>query len=302
MDRSTIQELERLVSRLSNDLAENFFQTIQVLSTMINFTERFYEGAHFRFVSEKSAELARLLGLNSEQVFEIKIAGLLHDIGKVGFIDSALHRFPHEMRPNEYKQYALHPELGREILKSHNGFSKIADIVYQHHEKLDGSGFPNNLKGNNIHPGALIIGVVDYYHNAVFKTKRDRNDGVDARIVNTQSYLGSSKDKHASTLSFLQSKKGILYDKKVVDSFIAVVEMDRKKMGGKIVQRVPVNQIKPGMVFVESYYTSFGLLIAASGAEATADHVKALVRFAETGEIPHKVLVLADPEPENNKK
>jgi putative nucleotidyltransferase with HDIG domain len=296
MDNSKVGELERLVNRLSTDLAENFFQTIQTLSTIINFTERFYEGSHSRFVSEKSSELARLLGLNNEQVFEIKMAGLLHDIGKVGFYDSNLFKYPHEMRPQEFKQYSLHPELGREILKSHNGFSKIADIVFQHHERLDGSGFPNNLKGNNIHPGALIIGVVDYYHNAVYKNKRDRADMEKERVINTQSYLSNTKDKHSSTLAYLQQKKGILFDKKVVDSFIAVVEMDRRKLGGKIVQRIPVNQIKTGMVFVESYYTSFGLLIAASGAEATADHVKALVRFAETGEIPHKVLVLSDPE------
>lgn len=301
MEPTKVSELERMVSRLSNDLAENFFQTIQVLSTIINFTERFYEGSHSRFVSEKSADLARLLGLNSEQVFEIKMAGLLHDIGKVGFIDSSLYKFPHEMRPNEYKQYALHPELGREILKAHNGFTKIAEIVHQHHEKLDGSGFPQNLKGNQIHPGALIISVVDYYHNGVYKNKRETSDGSDNRITNTQSYLGNTNNKHSSVIGYLMQKKGILFDKKVVESFVAVVEMDRRKLGGKTVLRVPVNQIKQGMVFVESYHTSFGLLIAASGAEATPDHVKALVRFAEAGEIPHKVLVLADPEEEKKK-
>lgn len=291
-----IHELERLVNRLSSDLAENFFQTLQILSSIVGFTERFYDGSHAKYVSEKSAELARILGLGKEDVFQIKVAGLLHDIGKVGFYDSALYKFQNEMRPNEFKQYSLHPEIGRQILKNHHGFDNITEIVYQHHEKLDGSGFPQGLKGNQIHPGAAIIAVVDYYHNAVYKTKREREDIQNDKVINTQSYLNNTKEKYSSAMSFLQQKKGILFDRKVVEAFMAIAEMDRKKVSGKIVQRLPVNLIRPGMMFVENYYTSYGLLIASRGEAVNKEMLGALVRFAENGEIPHKILVLVDAE------
>lgn len=289
-----INELERLVGRLSNDLAENFFQTLQILSSIVGFTERFYDGSHAKYVSEKSAELARILGLGKEDVFQIKVAGLLHDIGKVGFYDSALYKYPNEMRPNEFKQYSLHPEIGRQILSNHHGFDNIAEIIFQHHERIDGSGFPLGLKGNQVHPGAAIIGVVDYYHNAVYKIKRDREDIQDSKVINTQAFLNTTKEKYSSAMSFLQQKKGILYDRKVVDAFMAIAEMDRSKVNGKIVQRISVNLIRPGMMFVENYYTSFGLLIASKGETVNKEMLSALIRFAENGEIPHKILVLAD--------
>lgn len=95
-------------------------------------------------------------------------------------------------------------------------------------------------------------------------------------------------------MSFLQQKKGILYDRKVVDAFMAIAEMDRSKVNGKIVQRLPVNLVRPGMMFVENYYTSYGLLIASKGESVNKEMLGALVRFAENGEIPHKILVLAD--------
>jgi len=289
-----VNELERLVGRLSNDLAENFFQTLQVLSSIVGFTERFYDGSHAKYVSEKSSELARILGLGKEDVFQIKVAGLLHDIGKVGFYDSALYKYPNEMRPNEFKQYSLHPEIGRQILSNHHGFDNISEIIFQHHEKIDGSGFPMGLKGNQVHPGAAIIGVVDYYHNAVYKIKRDREDIQDSKVINTQAFLNNTKEKYSSAMSFLQQKKGILYDRKVVDAFMAIAEMDRSKVNGKIVQRLPVNLVRPGMMFVENYYTSYGLLIASKGESVNKEMLGALVRFAENGEIPHKILVLAD--------
>lgn len=289
-----VNELERLVGRLSNDLAENFFQTLQVLSSIVGFTERFYDGSHAKYVSEKSAELARILGLGKEDVFQIKVAGLLHDIGKVGFYDSALYKYPNEMRPNEFKQYSLHPEIARQILSNHHGFDNISEIIFQHHERIDGSGFPMGLKGNQVHPGAAIIGVVDYYHNAVYKTKRDREDIQDSKVINTQAFLNNTKEKYSSAMSFLQQKKGILYDRKVVDAFMAIAEMDRSKVNGKIVQRLPVNLIRPGMLFVENYYTSYGLLIASKGEAVNKEMLGALVRFAENGEIPHKILVLVD--------
>ncbi len=289
-----VNELERLVGRLSNDLAENFFQTLQVLSSIVGFTERFYDGSHAKYVSEKSSELARILGLGKEDVFQIKVAGLLHDIGKVGFYDSALYKYPNEMRPNEFKQYSLHPEIGRQILSNHHGFDNISEIIFQHHERIDGSGFPMGLKGNQVHPGAAIIGVVDYYHNAVYKIKRDREDIQDSKVINTQAFLNNTKEKYSSAMSFLQQKKGILYDRKVVDAFMAIAEMDRSKVNGKIVQRLPVNLVRPGMMFVENYYTSYGLLIASKGESVNKEMLGALVRFAENGEIPHKILVLAD--------
>ena len=132
-----IYELEKIVDSVSNDLAEQFFQSVELLSSVITFTERNYEGNHSRFVSERSEALAKLLGINNPLRYQIKVAGLLHGLGKVSFKDSSLHKFPHEMTKSEYKQYILYPVIGVEILKNHRSFQIISDIVLQHQERLD---------------------------------------------------------------------------------------------------------------------------------------------------------------------
>jgi len=267
-----------------------------MLGQIASMSERNYQGSHSRWVSDKSAELARLLGMKKEFIFQVKVAALLHDIGKIAFKDSALFKHPSEMNKGEYKQYTYHPEIAVEMLKGHSGLSQISELILQHHERLDGSGFPRHMKGKDIHPGALIIGVVDTYHNYVFKSSRgDRySDHKQVVYTNSSQILNMTKDRHKAAISYLVSKKGVLFDKKVVDVFITLIEFDRKDIDGKTVLRIPVNTVEEGMVFAEDYYTSHGLLIASRSEIITPEMRKALVRFAENGDIPHKILVLAE--------
>jgi len=288
-----IYELEKIVDSVSNDLAEQFFQSVELLSSVITFTERNYEGNHSRFVSERSEALAKLLGINNPLRYQIKVAGLLHGLGKVSFKDSSLHKFPHEMTKSEYQQYILYPVIGVEILKNHRSFQIISDIVLQHQERLDGSGFPKGMKGNEIHPGARIIAVVDTYHNLVYKNPRASSNDKSTTYTNTQSLLNASKDRHSSALKYLEQKRGNLFDPRVVDAFIVMIDHERSDLSDKQILRVPVNKILPGMIFAQDFHTSYGLLIASRGERVTDDMLKPLIRFAENEEIPHKLLMLA---------
>lgn len=286
-----IGQLENTIDELGDMLAKNFFQTTQVLASMLSFTERYYEGSHSRFVAEKSAYLARELEFSEENVMETRIAGLLHDIGKVGFSDSTLYKYPSEMTPSEFKQYTLHPKVGQMLLQPHEAFQNIGDIVLQTHEKLDGSGFPRHLTKEEINPAAKIIIVVDYFHNAVYK--RVRKEGSNINIYTTSSqFLEMTKDRYNSAMNFIHKKSGILFEKRVVDIFTGMMELERKDLGLKSVMRVPVNKVEPGMVFAEDYFTAYGMLIAAKGENMTKDMKRSLVRFAENGDIPYNILVI----------
>lgn len=289
-----IYELEKQNDSLSNDLARAFYETIELMVSVISFTERNYEGNHSRFVSEKSESLAKLLGLKDNLRFQIKVAGLFHALGKISFQDSSLHKFPHEMTKAEFNQYSLYPRIGVEILKNYKGFHPILQIIEQHTERIDGSGFPNNVKDDDIHPGAKIIAVVDTYHNLVYKKSREHNR-TDKQTVytNTQAMLNASKDKHTGALKFLEQKRGSYFDPRVVDAFIVMIEHERSDLSGMQILRVPVNKIKPGMIFAQDYHTSYGLLIASRGEKVNEDMLRPLVRFAENDEMPHKVLMLA---------
>lgn len=283
-----------IINQLSDELANSFFQTIKLLSNITNLTERFYEGSHSRFTAEKCRLVAEALGMQDEDVFELQIAAELHDLGKVAFIDSSLYKYANEMTGTEFDLYSKHPEIGKQILLAHNGFSTIAEIVAQHHEKLDGTGFPNHLTEENILPGAKILIVVDYFHNALYKKQRNRANSPTSSVkyASTAAFLEGSKAKYAATMNYLYKKAGILFEKKVVEVFTDIMESERDSLGHRAILRIPVNKIESGMVFAEDYYTRFGMLIAAKGETCTKVMVSALVRFAENGEIPHKILII----------
>lgn len=294
LENETDNGLEQLIDDLGDRLAKSFIDNVEVLSTIASFTERYYDGSHSRFVSEKSVMVAEDLGMDEESIYELKVAALLHDIGKVTFFDSALYKYINEMTQFEYDQYVKHVEVSYHILKKHQDFSNIAEIVLQHHERLDGTGFPQHLQGDKILPSAKIIAVVDYFHNAVYKKPRTRanSPNLAAKYSNTASFLEATKAKYNFALNFLYKKRGILFEKKVVDSFIDIIQAERQGLGQKAVMRVPVNKVAPGMVFAEDYYTKFGILIAAKGETVSKDMIASLVRFAENDQIPMKILVL----------
>jgi HD-GYP domain-containing protein (c-di-GMP phosphodiesterase class II) len=239
--------------------------------------------------------LAKLLGLKGNILFQIRFAGLLHAIGKISFKDSSLYKFPHEMTKAEYQQYVLYPRIGVEILNNHKSFETISKIIYQHTERIDGTGFPEGESGDDIHPGARIIAVVDTYHNMVYKKTRDAGRGIDksSTFTNTQAFLNASKDRHSGAIKYLEQKRNSYFDARVVDAFIVMIEHERSDLSDKQILRVPVNKIENGMIFAQDYHTSYGLLIASRGEKVTDNMMKPLIRFAENQEIPHKILMLA---------
>lgn len=290
-----IQELEILLDSLTTKFANSIFQFIEILSSIVTFQEKFYESSHSRFVSKYSKLLAIELKLSEEEVLNCQIAGLLHDIGKVGFKDSILIKFQQELNEKERNYYITHCELGRDILKKFSEFNIIAEIVYQHHENIDGSGFPQGLRDKQIHPEAKIISIVNTFHNLVYKVRKETDPRTVALV--TQTTLPPSKadfggNRFLSAIKYLQDRAGIVFEKKFVDAFVKIMEEERKNLGQKIITRVPVQKLEPGMVIYQSYYTPSGLLIASSGDVIDENSKKALIRFAEYGVLPSNILVL----------
>ena len=121
-------------------------------------------GNHVRRVAEYSRLLASLFGMNEDESELLKMASPMHDIGKVGIPDNILKK-PGGFEPDEWKVMQTHAELGYEMLKySNRPILKAAAIVaYEHHEKMDGSGYPRGLKGKEIHIYGRITAVADVF-------------------------------------------------------------------------------------------------------------------------------------------
>ena len=120
------------------------------------------EMLHSKRVSEICESIAVQLNFDEDDIHQIKTAGLMHDIGKIGIDESVLNK-PGKLSSDEWNEVCRHSEIGYRILSSVNEFSEIAEYVLAHHERWDGTGYPKGLKGKEIPLKSRILAIADSY-------------------------------------------------------------------------------------------------------------------------------------------
>jgi putative nucleotidyltransferase with HDIG domain len=133
--------------------------TIQALATMVEARDRYTAGHQVR-VADLACMIARQMGVTESRIPIIRIAALIHDVGKVCVPTEILNK-PAPLSPIEFEIVKQHPKAAYDVLSKIEFPWAIADIVLQHHERVDGSGYPSGLRGDQIHLEAQIIGVAD---------------------------------------------------------------------------------------------------------------------------------------------
>jgi putative nucleotidyltransferase with HDIG domain len=157
----TLQGAVRSIEDGQNKLNQAYFQFMGAIVAMLDARDT-YTAGHSHRVSAYSEALARDFGLPQEQIDDIRIGALLHDIGKIGVPDEILGK--HERLTNEeFDLMKQHPTIGRKVLEQVVQFEKYLDAVELHHENLDGTGYPRGLKGEQIPLSARIVKVADVY-------------------------------------------------------------------------------------------------------------------------------------------
>ena len=165
-----------LQRRLDEKTREMGLLTIQAITTVANTIDAKddYTKGHSLRVARYSEALARKIGWSEEEIQNIHYIALLHDIGKIGVPDSVLNK-PFKLTNVEFELIKNHATMGAEILKDINMVPNVSVGAKYHHEKYDGTGYPNGLKGEEIPEVARIIGIVDSYDamtsNRVYRRK-----------------------------------------------------------------------------------------------------------------------------------
>ena len=131
-----------------------------IMNTLFEKNNR--EMLHSKRISEICEDIATKMNFNKDDINQIRIAGLMHDIGKIGIDEKILNK-TQKLSSNEWKEIERHSEIGYRILSSVNEFSEIAEHVLEHHEKRNGKGYPRGLKGEEISLQARIIAVADAF-------------------------------------------------------------------------------------------------------------------------------------------
>ena len=148
-------ELQTSVEKLRKALAG----TIQAMALTVE-TRDAYTAGHQRRVTNLARSIAQEMGLSEDEVDGIRMAGVIHDLGKISVPAEILSK-PGKLSPLEFSLIKTHPQTGYDILKGIDFQWPIASIVLQHHERLNGSGYPNGLMGQKIMKEAKILAVAD---------------------------------------------------------------------------------------------------------------------------------------------
>lgn len=171
-------------------------QTVQAMAT-VSEARDLYTAGHQQRVSQLSVAIAKMMKLSEEQITAVRVAGLLHDIGKIAIPSEVLTK-PAKLSFYEYEIVKDHAKAGYDILRKIDFPWPIAQIVYQHHERMDGSGYPQGLKGSDILLEAQIVAVADVVEamashrpyrpsrgivEAICEINRHRRTSYDDRVV-----------------------------------------------------------------------------------------------------------------------
>ena len=230
------------LSKANEKLKNSFLTSIKVFANLIGLRGGPLAG-HSRRVADLARKIAVKMKVPSNEVQDIFLAGLLHDLGKMGFSDALLVKPMTHLTNDELEAFRKHPVTGQQSLMALDELSAAAKILRSHHERFDGFGFPDALAGQNIPLGARILAVAnDYDRLQLGALEPRRYTAEDARKV-------------------IIDGRGRRYDPQVVDAFVKVAG-GADQYFTKI--EVPFTELKPGMVLAKDFESRDGMLLLAA--------------------------------------
>ena len=197
-------------ARLYEEIRETFFATAEALAEAIEKRDP-YTGGHTKRVVNYCLVAAKYMNLTPEELEILKLSAILHDVGKIGVEDRIL-RKPGNLDDEEAKIMKMHPLLGAEIMRHIRQLKDLIPGMLHHHERPDGKGYPEGLKGRDIPIVARIISAADTY---------------DAMTTNRPYRKGLS---HKTAIDEIKKEAGAQFDKEVAEAFVKAFEAGEIEM------------------------------------------------------------------------
>ncbi len=203
------KKVERLAKRANQCVVEAIFAFAKTIGLKDRYTAR-----HSESIVTYSEEIANELGLSKKNIDLVRKAAMLHDLGKAGIAEEIL-RKKAKLSIDEYATIKNHPKIGADIIKPVKFLHDIVPLLLHHHERWDGKGYPNGLKGEEIPIGARIIAITDVYKS----------------LVSNRPYRKAySKDE---AIKLIEKGAGTQYDPDIVGIFLKIIKKEKKSQEKK---------------------------------------------------------------------
>ena len=255
--RSTISELEKMES--------GFVGSVRVLSNLINQVGQF-KGSHAARVESLSVRLGEACGVSREDLRNLTVAALLHDIGQFGMPDNVRTLPPHSLSSEERAIFHSYPSIGAALLSEVAGAEQVVELIETHAENYDGTGFPQQLRGEQIPLGARIIRLADGFDNFML-------------------FEADAEEPWNNARNHLNSYKAVYYDPRLVDHALKFSDELEYESNEENIKAIPARDLLIGHVLAQNVYDRNGRFLARKGAEVSGAMLPRLQRLAENQSI-----------------
>ena len=259
-----VAEQNESLGQLNQALAENLQHSVQL---GLHVLQTFYPalGNHARRVNQVCHSLADTLHLPTEKRQVLEFSAWLHDIGLVAIHRDVIRRWelsPEALSPDELKVVQSHPILGQDLVKFGHHLEEVGTIIRAHHERFDGHGFPDGLKGDEIPWLARLLAVA----------------------------VGFAESNHdeAAAIEAIKLGSGTLYDPEAVRAFLRALP---KSTISRKEREVLIAELQPGMVLAKGIYTPNGLLLVPEGQPLNEGSIGKILNHNRTSPILQSLLV-----------
>ncbi len=266
---------------INKKLEKSFMDTIRLLSSLIG-TLNPDLGKYMGHVARLSRKVGAELGFSKKPLDRIEMAGMIHDIGLLGLPEKILAKDEEQMTENEFNLYSQHPVIASMCLEPVDSLGEIGEIILCHHENLDGSGFPNGIKGDAISLKAQIIGTAAAYCKITDMWPRDTKtimaktlqyDYVYKEVVLEEPDIMLQKIAKRIIHHGIKQK----YDEKVVTGLFRVLSTQEAEGNKRKHLKLNYYDLKEGMTLEEDLRIKDGRLLMSMGAilkQAAIDSIK----------------------------
>ena len=286
-----IVEKNKELSRLHQELEASFYNSIRAFASLVEMHTPSLAG-HGRRVSAFSREIAQLLDLSEEEVTQIEIAGLLHDIGKLGFPQKLLEYKKDQWNPQDKELFRKHPEQGQAMVQFINKLEHVGILIRSHHEQYDGQGYPDQLIEEKIPLGSRIIAVADAYDKMI-NLKIDA-DNVIKRMTKetdmTQDHLEGDEFLKKAAILHLREQAFTRYDPDIVKTFLSLLKARGVRYGKE--RAVSMRQLEEGMFLSTSIYSSSGRFLISHNTVLTKNYISKLKEVHKVDPIRDTIFVM----------
>lgn len=243
----------------ANDkLQRRYLKTIKVFSNLLELRGGQTAG-HCRRVAEQAREIARGMGLAEDQVLQVFLAGLLHDIGLIGLPDKLIGRPMQRLAPDELELYRQHPVQAEQSLLALDDLAPLLPMIRGHHERHDGQGFPDRLAGSAIPLGARILQVADTFDDL------------------QQGGVSESRLTAAQARTLMREGRGTQFDPEVLDVFLHITEPKTPERPSDL--KIGSAAMAPDMVLSRDLVAPTGLLMLSAGHRLTPSLIRKIQEF-----------------------